>query len=445
DGEFQGYDPEYVHATITASLAADPGVGVGGLAGGFEALGDVPGVDESDIAGMLPGTRLAVVLDTLALAEVGVHQLADTVAGWERIIAWAAARQADAATELTRRDELSPDDDGARFASLHPVPVTAAALCAVRPWTKPQAEKLVDHAVTLVEDYPRVHHALRDGRLDMVKARILTRALTKCDTDVAELIQNAVLPFVHGWTDVKLSRVINELLHELDAAGAKRRHRQARDRRDVWLQPGDDGMAWLIAYLPAEEATAILTALNAAADHPHNPDPDHQPGPHSKQNPTRERDQTQEQARERDQTREQGRERGQTREQGRERGRDRRSRAQRRADALASFGWMSLTTGHLGGQVCVSCGSVAGARLAHTHGRPRHREHHRTDDHPARPRRTPRPPRRLRPHRRRHHPHPRRHRVLALGRHPPRRRTRPQLRHHPLHPTPRARGLRPPP
>ncbi|WP_166356305.1 hypothetical protein, partial [Phytoactinopolyspora limicola] len=42
DGEFQGYDPEYVHATITASLAADPGVGVGGLAGGFEALGDVP-------------------------------------------------------------------------------------------------------------------------------------------------------------------------------------------------------------------------------------------------------------------------------------------------------------------------------------------------------------------------------------------------------------------
>ncbi|WP_166348793.1 HNH endonuclease signature motif containing protein [Phytoactinopolyspora limicola] len=321
-------------------------------------VGPIPGVDGSRFAGVVPGTELAVALDAARPAGLSVHELADTVAAWERMIAWCAAKQAEAVAELTHRRELRPDDGGGRFSSLHPVPVTAAALCVVWPWTKPQAEKLVDQAVTLVEDYPGVHRALDEGRLDVSKARIVTRALTKCDPDVAALIQKAVLPFVHTWTEVKLSRVINELLHELDTAGTKRRHRQARDRRGVWVEPGEDGMAWLIAYLPAEEATAIMAALNAATTH--NPHPGHGSG--TTRNPHPEQDTHTEH--------------GARTEQDPRTGRDTRTehgartRGQRRADALASFGWMSLTTGHLGGRECASCGAPAGTRLSTTHARP---------------------------------------------------------------------------
>ncbi|NDL60369.1 HNH endonuclease signature motif containing protein [Phytoactinopolyspora mesophila] len=323
--------------------------------------GHVPGVDHSGFADMLPGAALAEALEAFPPSQLGVHELADAVAAWEKIIAWAAAKQAEAAAELTRRPELRPDDDAGRFASLHPVAVTASALCAVWPWTKPQAEKLVAQAVSLVEDHPAVHQALAEGRLNARQAQILSTALGKCDASTADLIKKAVLPFVHTWTDVKLSRVVNELLHELDAAGAKRRRREARQRRDVWTEPDEDGMAWLVAYLPAEEAAAVMTALNAAADadkgdpcrdsrtctcRDHDPDPDPE---NASADPSRE-----------------------SRAGAGSGGRcGARTKAQRRADALASFGWSSLATGRLGGQRgCSACGTPAGTKLAQAHGRP---------------------------------------------------------------------------
>lgn len=69
------------------------------------------------------------------------------------------------------------------------------------------------------------------------------------------MIQKAVLPFVHTWTEVKLSRVINELLHELDTAGAKRRHRQARTLLDLDEHPGH-----LDGYGPIDADTARALA-----------------------------------------------------------------------------------------------------------------------------------------------------------------------------------------
>ncbi|NDL60508.1 HNH endonuclease signature motif containing protein [Phytoactinopolyspora mesophila] len=345
---------------------AAPGVRAGQFGLGPEA-------DSSRFATMVPGTSLAMALEAFPLSQLDVHEVADAVAAWERIVAWARAKQAEAAAELTRRPEIRPDNPHG-FGALHPVPVAAGALCAVRPWTKPQAEKLVDHAVTLVEECPNVHAALAQGRLDESKARILTRTLNKCGPGVAALIEKAVLPFVHGWTDVKLSRVVNELLHELDAAGAKHRHREARSRRDVWVEPADEGMAWLVAYLPAEEAAAVLAALNAVADARDGTD-GHGAGGASAdgdgargegaggegaggedpdigaraEDPAASRDAAAPAA---------GSKQGS------------RTRAQRRADALASFGWSSLATGHLGGHECAECGAATGTRLATMHGRP---------------------------------------------------------------------------
>ncbi|WP_162448457.1 HNH endonuclease signature motif containing protein [Phytoactinopolyspora mesophila] len=319
--------------------------------------GPVPGVDRSGVAGMAPGTRLAAILDAVSPGELGVRELADVVAAWERMMAWCAAKQAEAAAELTHRRELRPDDGGGQFASLHPVPATAAALCAVRPWTKPQAEKLVDQSVVLVEKYPAVHQALFEGRLDVAKARILTRALAKCDSEVAELIEKAVLPFVHIWTEVKLSRVVNELLHELDAAGAKRRRREARDRRDVWLEPGEDGMAWLIAYLPAEEATAVMAAINAAAE-------SEGAARGAGQDSARPADGATSDGATSDGAASDGATGGSRTRQGPG------TKGQRRADALASLGWLSLAAGHLGGRECTACGVPAGTRLSKAHGRP---------------------------------------------------------------------------
>lgn len=50
-----------------------------------------------------------------------------------------------------------------------------------------------------------------------------------------------------------------------DPADAVERHRRARDGRQVSCQPGRDGMAWLVAHLPAAEAVAIDARLDDLA------------------------------------------------------------------------------------------------------------------------------------------------------------------------------------
>ncbi|WP_116953690.1 DUF222 domain-containing protein, partial [Jiangella endophytica] len=76
------------------------------------------------------------------------------------------------------------------------------------------------------------------------------------------------------------------------------RHRRARDTRYVAVTPASDGMTHLEALLPAEDATALNTALTTAATH----------------------------ARRTDTTT----------------GRPTRTSDQRRADALADLGWAAL-------------------------------------------------------------------------------------------------------
>jgi len=107
-----------------------------------------------------------------------------------------------------------------------------------------------------------------------------------------------------------------QLLHRLDPETMAERADRAAEDRYFRFTPARDGMAWLEAYVPAADAAALQTAVEAAAAAMKHQDPD-----------------------------------------------DRRTTAQRRADALAQMGWLALATGRLGGCGC-------GQRLAGRHRRP---------------------------------------------------------------------------
>jgi hypothetical protein len=237
----------------------------GWIAAHARPLEDVPGSGPADLSGMTPGAHLAGVLAAEEFDQLTTGRLADSLAAWEKLIAWAQAQQAATAAELTRRPEMQASNAEGR-SSLHPVMVTAGDVCTVWPWTKPQAQRLVGWSVQLVESFPAVHHALAEGRLDSRRARILTDALADHDPQVARLVEAAVLPYVHRWTSVKVSYVVKRLLAEIAPETAKERHRNARKKRGVWIEPAADGMAWLYAYLPAEDAQAIMAALTATAE-----------------------------------------------------------------------------------------------------------------------------------------------------------------------------------
>ncbi|WP_162451711.1 HNH endonuclease signature motif containing protein [Phytoactinopolyspora mesophila] len=400
--------------------AADemPAGHLGWIAAHARLLDDVPGDGPADLSSMVPGARLADVLATETFDQLTTSRLADSVAAWEKVIAWAQAQQAAAAAELTRRPEMQADNAEGR-SSLHPVAVTAGDICTVWPWTKPQAQRLVSWSVQLIDSFPAVHHALAEGRLDARRARILTDALADHDPQVARLVEAAVLPYVHLWTSVKVSYVVKRLLAEIAPETAKERRRNARKKRAVWIEPAADGMAWLYAYLPAEDAEALMATLTAAAegsrlndeqtrtsDHlagdaetgasaaeapaadaaapadaatdaatgtappPSDADADvpadvdaapaDAPDPAGPADVDAAPADAPDPADPADASADPPDAASPAP----------RSLDQRRADALAALAWSSLYTGHLGGDGCARCGSPAGAPLASAHGRP---------------------------------------------------------------------------
>jgi Domain of unknown function (DUF222) len=198
-----GPDPQVDVRALFAALDAESGgapaadVPAGVPAGLPEGVVDPRGLVPQrmpSVQDMPPGPELARLLDAAELSGVGASELVETIAGWQRIGSWAAAQQAAAIIELSRRVEMQP---------------------------------------------------------------------------VQEKAQHAM------------------------------------DNRDVRFTPARDGMAWLKAYLPAEDAAALQTAIEAAAAAINRADPG-----------------------------------------------DGRTVSQRRADALAQLGWLALATGRLGGCGC---------------------------------------------------------------------------------------------
>ncbi|WP_169738921.1 HNH endonuclease signature motif containing protein [Jiangella gansuensis] len=234
----------FLDAELTALLDTDAGGGVL--------------VEET-----LPGPDLAEALAAVKLGAVSTYDVVEAVAGWGRLIAWAQAGQAAALAELTARPELQPERCGYR--SVNPVTNTAVEVAARTVTTARQAENLIGHAVQLVQDFPATQQALARGLIDERRARVITGELGGQDEQVRRRVEAAVLPVAPGLDSVALRRRITQLLHELAPVQTEQRCREARERRDVTVTPAADAMAYLQAFLPAEDAMAVKTVLDAAA------------------------------------------------------------------------------------------------------------------------------------------------------------------------------------
>lgn len=247
----------------------------------------------------------AGLADALAAADtrcLDEHGLVEAAAGWQRLISWAQACQADVLAELAARAAVRPADTGYR--SVNPIANTAMVIAGRLTTTTRQAENLVGRAVQLRRDFTATWAALRAGALDERRARVITDELGRLDAPARTKVEARALSQAPSHDSVGLRRVVKRLACAADPAESAQRHTHARQRRFVAVTPAEDGMAWLEAFLPAEDASAVKTILDAAA----------------------------ETAKRRD----------------REAGCPTRTADQRRADALAHLAWTALTTGHPG-------------------------------------------------------------------------------------------------
>ena len=202
----------------------------------------------------------AALLTDVELDDASSIDLLSRVAGWDQLIAMAQAEQARAVGRLVQREGLGANR------------VVDELQCAVG-CTRYAAERLVVRAEGLAR-YGALMNALASGDVDVRKAEAILDSLPlggepgRWDGVVAAVLQDADL-----WSAPAIRRQTERLVIAAEPAEAAASCERERRERCVRLDPAGHGMAWLSAYLPAPEAVAAFTVIDAlAGSHRHDGD-----------------------------------------------------------------------------------------------------------------------------------------------------------------------------
>ena len=168
-------------------------------------------------------------------------------------MSWAAGGQAALVSELRRRREPQGCADYVGDE------IAARLAC-----TRHAGDQRVGLAVGL-ERLPAVADAPTAGLIDVRKATAVVEDLLHVPEPSARAAAAEVLVDAPTMTAPQLRARLRRLEIDRDPDGATTRHERARKERHVELTPTTDSMAWLAAYLPADDAVSIYTALTAIA------------------------------------------------------------------------------------------------------------------------------------------------------------------------------------
>lgn len=197
------------------------------------------------------GPDLAGTLAALDEAELDDFTILEVLAAWERVAAWAQAGSARVLAEMLERT---------RGSSRHEF--VADAVAARLGLTRRGAAQLVTVAHGTAR-LPEVADALAAGVVDRPKAEALIDA-GRLPDDLRREVVAGVLPDAEHLTAPQIRARMRRAEIEADPDGTEERHRAARAERFVRLELVDDAMAYLTAYLPADDAARAFAAIDEA-------------------------------------------------------------------------------------------------------------------------------------------------------------------------------------
>jgi hypothetical protein len=218
-----------------------------------------------EVDDLRPGPELAALVTAVDPASASDELLADLVAASERVAAWARASSAVLAAELSRRASMQTPVLKPRDA-LTPVQCTATELSMRLACSPFAAARLTRMGRAMTGMLTSTGVAFANGRIDERRAQVITDALAELPGPVAWDVEDRVLERAGTRTVVEVRSDVQRALVVVDPAEAVARARQARRTRRVEAPRRQaDGMATLIAVLPAPQATGIYRVLDAAA------------------------------------------------------------------------------------------------------------------------------------------------------------------------------------
>ncbi|MBE0009807.1 HNH endonuclease [Arthrobacter sp. AET 35A] len=212
-------------------------------------------------------------LQMAAVGGLDACQVLDALKDIDEARSWLDAQEAKVVTralalqtELTRHD---PRDWG------YEKTVTASEISAALHIPERTAGFLVEHSTLLTRYCPATLEALEAGKLSKRHAwAVVEEATSIPDTDPAVTadFEGRLIGMASLTTVAKFRQQANRLREELHPESITIRRKRAVKERGVFLTPSYDGMAWLEAYLPVDQAAGIFHRVDTAARHLQGPD-----------------------------------------------------------------------------------------------------------------------------------------------------------------------------
>ncbi|HSL07716.1 MAG TPA: DUF222 domain-containing protein [Pseudonocardiaceae bacterium] len=229
---------------------------------------DFPGVAEPvRWSEYLPDGMLADLLAQPAQTdpEHGEFEALERVGGWERVIAWAQARQLREMASFMDSAQARNKALGACDSQAHDSAVAEVGLMLTV--SARTAACRVGDAWSLCTRLPATLAAMESGRITLAKARVLDAETANLSAEHIAAVEARVLGKAPKQTPGQLRAATRRAVLATDPAAAQRRAERARRERGVQMWREPDGMATLSAYLPAGDALGVFAVLDEHARH----------------------------------------------------------------------------------------------------------------------------------------------------------------------------------
>ena len=197
--------------------------------------------------------ELASMLSSVPVADVSDVALVNMVSAWQQVLNMAQAAQAEVIREIEARttDALArvPDELACALACTR----RAATDLFLRAWGAGQHPSLTD--------------AWAAGAVDARKVDVILAETVHAAPDAVGAVITDAVARAGDLTAPQLTRHVRAAVIATSPHVAEKRRVAERSRRSLELVLAPDAMARLVAYLPAEHATAAFTAIDALAGH----------------------------------------------------------------------------------------------------------------------------------------------------------------------------------
>lgn len=245
-----------------------------------------------------PNGRALVALEAVAPAALAPAAVVDAIVVAERLISHVQGIQAELLADLARpgragdvtrlvqvlvdkggvgRDPATGEVDPelvqaeiVRHAESLAAAEVAAALCVPHR----TASSRIERAVEMVDELPVTLDALRAGRIDGPRARLIADGTRILPAEVRAAVEAAIVPLARTRVSCRVRELLERAVIAADPEGALALETQARAERTVTHRPGRHGIGHVNATLPAEGAVTVFTLLDllAQATERHNDD-----------------------------------------------------------------------------------------------------------------------------------------------------------------------------